>query len=278
MRAEAPTKPWPIVQSVVDFAPPSKTRGAELIPVSENPCLNIAHSDCFAALCAACAGAQEGDLHRVEGNRAASRRSRGSGHPRVGGLDDCDWSAAQKAVADDLQQRWPFGSRWSAVRRSGRPRQQVCQRSSLRRQRSFAWRRSYQHRGRLCTCQQLDWPPVVARSAGCRRRHTCVHAGVRCARAPVCELVMSVGKKQCSVTGSDPKETRTNIKHYARRSPSRAPAPEDEGHLWCKQPVASKPASSVPACPRACAARVLRDCAVRDAAISAAAKVCAKVT
>ena len=77
MRAEAPTKPWPIVQSVVDFAPPSKTRGVELIPVSENPCLNIAHSDCFAALCAACAGAQEGDLHRVEGNRAASRRSRG---------------------------------------------------------------------------------------------------------------------------------------------------------------------------------------------------------
>ena len=61
--ASIAVKAKPIVQSVVDFAPPSKTRGAELIPVSENPCLNIAHSDCFAALCAACAGAQEGDLH-----------------------------------------------------------------------------------------------------------------------------------------------------------------------------------------------------------------------
>lgn len=130
-----------------------------------------------------------------------------------------------------------FGSGRFAQRTVEQRRQQLCQRSWLRMQCSSAWYRSYQHRRRLCTFQQLARPPVVARSAGCRRRDTRVHAGVRCARALVCELVMSAGKKKCSVTGSDPIQTRPNITQRAQRAPSRAPLHADQGDLWCKQLV-----------------------------------------
>ena len=82
--------------------------------MSENLSLNIADSDCFAALRAAGAGAAGAHLHRVEGKRAGSWRSGDYGHPRVGGLDGCDGSVAQKAAADGVQ-RWL--TLWIALKR-----------------------------------------------------------------------------------------------------------------------------------------------------------------
>ena len=114
MRAEALTKPMPIVTSVVDFAGPSKTRGPELIPMSENPALKLPYSDCFAALRAAGAGVQQQDLHRVDSHRAAWQRGSCHGHRRVGGPGRCNVSAAQMVAADGLQWQLPL---WIALER-----------------------------------------------------------------------------------------------------------------------------------------------------------------
>ena len=138
-------KASPIATSVADFVGLSKTRGAELISVSENPSLKYPISDCFAALRAAGQRAPAAHLHRVEVFRAAWRRSSGGGHRRVGGLDGPDGSAAQKPAPDGLRRRLTLWIGLQCTAHSGQPRQQLWQRSWLRIQCSFAWYWPYQH-------------------------------------------------------------------------------------------------------------------------------------